>query len=583
MMTQPPKGPRIQLVPGRGLIWQLLLITILPLTILTLVITFGSLALHQRAMRSLVGDRDQRAVRTAAAALEEQFKHRENEIRGLSLQIGAASQDELPGILSSSNYLLDEFTLGLATFNPNGSLVSSNGDQELWANLSEDIQPIINSLVSNPTPYLISTSLTEPDSGEKLVLFLALSPERNFVVGGASTAVDLVQHTLARSFGNGQATSVFLIDADKRLVVQEGLSNYQGEPAAHPGVAEALNGENGVTYVKVGNSEHVVTYSPISPVGWALVLEEPWEVVDTPTLRTTQLAPLVLVPVLLLTLVALWFVLRQVVRPLQALEAKAATLAWGDFQTIEESVGGINEIRRLQAELVHLARKVRVAQQGLHGYIGAITAGQEEERLRLARELHDDTLQSLIALKQRVQLAQLGMKDGSAKESLSEIVSLTDQTIENVRRQTRALRPIYLEDLGLVTALEMLTEEMSHVANIPVEFERQGVERRLDPDVELALYRIAQEALNNVARHAQATQAHLSISFTPQEVTLQAIDNGKGFEVPGSPAEFAPGGHFGLLGLSERAELIGARLEIHSSSGQGSRVIVHLPVQSEKV
>jgi nitrate/nitrite-specific signal transduction histidine kinase len=87
-------------------------------------------------------------------------------------------------------------------------------------------------------------------------------------------------------------------------------------------------------------------------MGWALVLEEPWEEVDTPTLRTTQLAPLVLVPVLLLTLVALWFGLRQVVRPLQALEAKAASLAWGDFQTIEEPVGGINEIRRLQAELV---------------------------------------------------------------------------------------------------------------------------------------------------------------------------------------------------------------------------------------
>jgi len=577
MMTQPPKGPRIRLIPGRGLIWQLILITILPLTILTIVITFGSLALHQRAMRSLVGDRDQRAVRTAAAALEEQFKHRESEIQGLSLQIGAASQDALPDVLFSSNYLLDEFTLGLAIFNPDGSLVSSNGDQELWTSLSEDIRPIINSLVKDHTLSLISTDLTHPESGDKLALFLAFSPERNLVVGGASTALDLVQHTLTRSFGSGQATSVVVIDADKYLLFQEGPSDYQGGPASHPGVAEALNGQSGVTYVQVGNSEHVVTYSPISPIGWALVLEEPWEMVDTPTLRTTQLAPLVLVPVLLLTLVALWFGLRQVVRPLQALEAKAATLAWGDFQTIEEPVGGINEIRRLQAELVHMAHKVRVAQQGLHGYIGAITAGQEEERLRLARELHDDTLQSLIALKQRVQLAQLAMKNGSAEEPLTEIVTLTEQTIENVRRQTRALRPIYLEDLGLVTALEMLAEEMSRIALIPVQFQRQGVERRLDPDAELALYRIAQEALNNVGRHAQASQAHLNISFTSHEVTLQVMDNGKGFEVPNSPAEFAHGGHFGLLGLSERAELIGARLEIHSSPGQGSRITVHLP------
>src|SRR4030066_1254765 len=116
--------------------------------------------------------------------------------------------------------------------------------------------------------------------------------------------------------------------------------------------------------------------------------------------------------------------------------------------------------------------------------------------------------------------------------SLTEVVSLTEQAIENVRRQTRALRPIYLEDLGLATALEMLARETSQAANIPVEFHRQGTEKRLNPNVELALYRIAQEALNNVSRHAQASQAYLKISFTPQDVILQVSDNGKGFEVP---------------------------------------------------
>ena len=209
-----------------------------------------------------------------------------------------------------------------------------------------------------------------------------------------------------------------------------------------------------------------------------------------------------------------------------------------------------------------MARKVKAAQQSLHSYIGAITSGQEEERRRLARELHDDTIQSLIALKHRVELAQLASNNGSSEASLVEVVSLTEKTIENVRRQTRALRPIYLEDLGLVTALEMLARETSQAANIPVDFQRLGTENRLNPNAELALYRMAQEALNNVIRHAQASQANLGISFTSQEVTLQVSDNGRGFDVPNSPAEFAPGGHFGLLGMYERAELIGARLEI---------------------
>jgi len=88
---------------------------------------------------------------------------------------------------------------------------------------------------------------------------------------------------------------------------------------------------------------------------------------------------------------------------------------------------------------------------------------------------------------------------------------------------------------------------------------------------------MAQEALSNVARHAQALHALLTISFTPIDITLTVSDDGHGFTVPESPAEFAPSGHFGLLGLHERSELIGAHLDIQSSPGQGTRVVVQLP------
>jgi signal transduction histidine kinase len=294
-------------------------------------------------------------------------------------------------------------------------------------------------------------------------------------------------------------------------------------------------------------------------------------------LQVTQAAPLVLVPALLLTLVALWFGARQIVQPLQALEAKAADLAWGQFEAIEQPVGGIAEIRRLQAELIHMAHKVRAAQESLRDYIGAITQGQEEERRRLARELHDDTLQSLIALNQRIQLAQLALADSPAAGSLAEIQTLMEQTMSDLRRFTRALRPIYLEDLGLVAALEMLTREVGQADNLRVEFHRAGSERRLSSEVELALYRMAQEALSNVTRHAQALQVSLSITFKPDAVIMTISDNGRGFQVPASPAELAPSGHFGLLGLHERAELIGAYLDIQSSPGQGTLVIVQLP------
>jgi len=568
--------PRVTL-PWRGLIWQLFVITILPLTVLVLVIAFGSLTVHQKAMRALVGERDERAVNTAAAGLEEQLKHRESSMRSLARLVDTPKPDELAGILSGSDYMFSDFDTGLAIFGADGMLESSIGDQEFWRSLAGRVDPVIqNMLENNGSPTFISSTFTQLVIGEKMVLVLAVSPGRDQIVAGASSAASLVRHTLTSAFASGPQAGTIVVDSDGNLLYQSGSFSYTGDATDHPGIAEALRGESGATYVHVGDSEHVVTYSPIAPVGWALVLEEPWETVATPTLRTTQIAPLVLAPVLLLTLVALWFGLRKIVQPLQTLESKAATLAWGDFKAIEEPVGGIPEIRHLQSELIHMARKVQAAQRSLHDYIGAITAAQEDERRRMARELHDDTIQALIALKQRMQLAQLGWSADPEDSSLNEIAALTEKTIENLRRLTRALRPIYLEDLGLVTALEMLAREMGQATGTSVEFQRQGAERRLPSSVELALYRMAQEALNNVARHAQAAHACLSVSFTAQDVTLQVSDDGKGFEVPKSPAEFAPSGHFGLLGLHERAELIGADLEIRSSSGQGTRLTATL-------
>lgn len=303
---------------------------------------------------------------------------------------------------------------------------------------------------------------------------------------------------------------------------------------------------------------------------------EALRIATDPALEFTLFAPLALIPPLLFAAAALWFAARRIVQPLQQLEEKAAALAWGDFEAIKESVGGISEIRHLQNELAEMSRKVRAAQEGLHDYIGAITSAQEEERNRLARELHDDTIQAVIALKQRVQFAQKSIKDQNGRQSLKELETLAEQTIENLRRLTRALRPIYLEDLGLVTALEMLAREISQSNPLTVEFQKTGMERRLSPETELSLYRIAQEALNNVVKHSGATRANLSIRYTDSETILVVTDNGNGFVAPASPTEFAFNGHFGLLGIYERADLIGARLAIESVLGKGARLEVRL-------
>lgn len=560
----------------RGLTIQLFVIIILPLTVLLLLITFGSLSEHQKAMRDLVGERDERAVRTASNAIESEINHRIAAIRGLVLSVNSLAPTNIPEVISTSDYLLNFFDYGIAFFKKDGSLLASQGDARLWDYLAAGKEPAFTDLLGqDKTP--VSGVFSNPADSKPMILMAAAAPQGDLVAIGALSTEMLIHSTLADSFpAEGNAT-VFVIDPSNKVLYQSGLLGMKGVPRDHPGVAEAFSGQSGATYVKEGRDEHVVAYSPIAPVGWAIISEESWELVANPTLRTTQTAPLVMVPALLIAVVALWFGARQIVRPIQHLEARANKLAWGDFKAIEEPVGGIAEIRHLQTELVGMAHKLQTAQQNLHNYIGAITKGQEEERRRMARDLHDDTIQSLIALKQRLQLLQMSPSNVTPAGAIEELENLTEQTIENLRRLTRALRPIYLEDLGLVAALEMLRRETMQSSNLPINFQSAGTERRLAPEVELALYRIAQEALNNIVHHAQASEAFLSITFGSQSVTLEITDNGKGFEVPKSPSEFAPSGHFGLLGLHERTELIGAQLEIQSRPGLGSRVTVYLP------
>jgi signal transduction histidine kinase len=226
-----------------------------------------------------------------------------------------------------------------------------------------------------------------------------------------------------------------------------------------------------------------------------------------------------------------------------------------------------------------MARRIQAYQRGMHDYIAAMTQGQEEERRRLARELHDDTVQSLIVLNHRVEKAQklLSKDPDSAARPLAEVRVSLAAAIEGVRRFSRDLRPIYLEDLGFIPALEVLAREADGQDGPSVRFSLEGHVRRLSPDMELAAYRIVQEAINNVLKHAQATEAHVSVGFEPGYLRLTVRDNGRGFVPPDVPDLFAHRGHFGLMGMQERALLYGGRLSIDSAPGSGTDVSVRLP------
>lgn len=554
----------------RGLTVQLLAITVLPLTLLLLLIAFGSVSLHQQDMRALVGERDERAVQSATAALSAELHHR---AAGISNLVAFAElSNDMTSIRATSD-LASDFDGGLAYLDMDRQLLAATQPAMLWNWIAQNNIALASTADVEP---VFSALFLDPESNRPFVIVSQTVPSQNIVVAGAFSPEILARETLSASYPDSNHVTIFLLDSSRQILFASGPLAADSLPVDHPGVAEALRGESGTVYVKQNNVEHVVAYGPIAKTGWALITEEEWEMVVSPSLQLTQMAPLVIVPAFILAIVALWFVATRIVQPLQKLETKAAALAWGDFEAIQKPVGGISEIQHLQLELTEMSRKVQAAQAGLHDYIGAITSAQEEERLRLARELHDDTIQSVIALKQRVQLAQKSVKDQTSRRTLSELETLAEQTIENLRRMTRALRPIYLEDLGLVTALEMLARETSQNNAVQIKFKKSGEEQRLSHEVELAYYRIAQEALSNVVRHSEAAHAELLIAFGAQETKLEVSDNGIGFAMPRSPTDFASNGHFGLLGIRERADLIGAHLEVESTPGKGTRLKVRL-------
>jgi signal transduction histidine kinase len=333
-----------------------------------------------------------------------------------------------------------------------------------------------------------------------------------------------------------------------------------------------------------GGAEHVVAYAPVplaqapgeQPV-WALVVEEPWGAVASPWLRLSLAIPLVLILVVAFALLALWLSVQQVIQPLQKLDAEVAALGRGDFQAVSEPVGGIEEIEELQKALAHMAAQIRTYQQSIQSYLDAVTTAQEDERKRVARELHDETVQDLIALKQMVQTARRKpAPDGAALDTQwAELQAMIDTTMDEVRRFTRALRPMYLEEAGLVAALETLARDTNR-SSLHVDLEAVGDVRRLPPETELALYRIVQEALNNAVRHARASKAMVRVSFAEQELRLLIQDDGSGFDPPERLSDLVQEGHYGLMGMQERARLVGARLTIRSGD-EGTLVEVRLP------
>jgi len=238
----------------------------------------------------------------------------------------------------------------------------------------------------------------------------------------------------------------------------------------------------------------------------------------------------------------------------------------------------ITERKLAEEEREKLYERLQASHDGLRTLSRRLLQVQETERRHLARELHDEIGQALTATKINIQQALNEPSSSAIETHLAESVRILDYTLQQVRSLALDLRPSLLDDLGLVPTLKWLAERHSQTSEITVHLSAGPLTVHLEPAIELACYRIAQEALTNAARHAGATKVSIELACAGQELVLSIRDNGIGFDVTAMLSQAVAGDSIGLLGMQERATLTGGEIDLSSSPGQGTTIRARFPL-----
>jgi len=306
--------------------------------------------------------------------------------------------------------------------------------------------------------------------------------------------------------------------------------------------------------------------------------------------RTRQLT-LILIAAIGLIAIALSIALSlSVTLPLKRLQTQIKAIAVGGSMPSEPAIKGRDEVAQI-AQAFHemvqkasLLREMETRSKRLAALSARVARAQEEERERIARELHDGLGQALTAIRLDIGAAcRRFATDGAdgATEYLSKAQRLTEESLDELRRMVFDLRPPALDHLGLVAALESYVRDFEQRFTVQVSLTADHLKSRLPFEVETALYRICQEALTNVSKHADATRTTLRLERDRDVVTLTVQDDGTGFDAP-AVLDGGALSSIGILSMERRAEDLGGEFHIESSLGKGTRIRVTVPLKPRR-
>ncbi|MCX6544803.1 MAG: HAMP domain-containing protein [Acidobacteria bacterium] len=467
-----------------------------------------------------------------------------------------------------------------------------------------------------------ASAVARTPTGDRVYLFVPIKDWRGVPIGVAGGEIDPASPRmigLLREQPVAEGGAIDLVDA-LGIVVASSDAQRRGRRDEHPQlIASLLRSGTNIRGTctschdrsKVG-VEQVTAIVPIRQMHWALSLREP----ETATLAdANRLRRSLFFWVPLLVVLGLLFadgVAQSVLRPIGVLRRAAERIASGDLDLAIPPLGE-DEVGRLGRSLEHMRAALKASMDAIEQSNATLEArveertrerevlyrqlaereeargrllrqvitAQEDERKRLARELHDETCQTVSVLAMRLETAVARLPPGVDSGPLIEARALAVRTLDELHRLIYDLRPSVLDDLGLWSAIAWYADRHLNTLGVAVRCEFNDVERRLPPLMETALFRVVQEAISNIARHAQAEQVLIQCGIRGDVLTIEIEDDGEGFDRAAISRPAEDGHGWGLLGITERVEAIGGKVLIDTAPGQGTRLVVSVQVPPE--
>ncbi len=491
--------------------------------------------------------------------------------------------------------------------NEDGKVIRTDPDNAKFVGTDMSAFPEVQEVLSTGLPRISGLVSSPFTAAPTVLIFIPYINAEAKVVGVVACSIDIKQlgvFSFNQEIRIGQTGYVEIVDHNGIVLVRTspGTSPSSFESSDHPvrfaqlitqgqatvGTCHRCH-ENGT---EVKRLRDVLAFAPLSTTSWGVAIRQSEEEALSPAKQMGRGFLIVGIGLLASTVFLIWAMIQGIVKPIRMLTLAAKKVAADDFGASVplhrgDEIGELSaafdkmrqEISKSRDEMMQHYKEAKNKEELRGQLLNSVISAQEEERKRIARELHDDYGQTITALIMTVESLEdmTNPQQAGFKEKLNKTKSVLVHALDDMRRLTIDLRPPSLDDLGLAAAIQAHIQTYASQAGIQIQFKHKGISEHMNPVVEIAIFRIIQEAVHNAVKHAKASIIDVNLVANGNTIMASIEDNGQGFDVQNIFNTRVGTRSFGLLGIQERTSLLNGSFTVNSTIGKGTRIQVVIP------